>query len=238
MFVAYLVLGTAGFGSALVAVPLLAWIWPLALVVPLLLLIDVAASLLHAGLNRSQVAWREIPPLVPSALLGAVAGVLLIRHLRTDGLLAVLGLYIVAVGLRGLRVRRGARPWRPAARACAVPAGFAIGLVEGLFGTAGPVVIAWLLRRIPEPPALRATVPPAILVVASTAILGAGLAGLLAQPLLWAWFALLLPVAVLAVVLGHRLAHRLPAARLVLLIHGLLVASGFVLALRALRALV
>lgn len=93
VFVAYLVLDTAGFGSALVAVPLLAWVWPLALVVPLLLLIDVPASLL-------------------------------------------------------------------------------------------------------------------------------------------------LPVAVLAVVLGHRLAHRLPAARLVPLIHELLVASGLVLALRTLRALV
>jgi hypothetical protein len=169
--------------------------------------------------------------------LGAVAGVLLISHLRTDALLVVLGSYIVAVGLRGLRAPRSARPWRPAARAYAVPAGLAIGLVEGLFGTAGPVVIAWLLRRIRDPYALRATVPPAILVVASTAILGAGLAGLLAQPALWAWFAVLLPVALLAVMLGHRLARRLPAARLAPLIHGLLVASGLVLALRALCAL-
>jgi hypothetical protein len=215
-------------------VPLLAWVWPLALVVPLLLLIDVAASLLHAGLNRTQVAWREIPPLVPGALLGAVAGVLLISLLRTDALLVVLGSYIVAVDLRGLRAPRSARPWRPAARGYAVPAGLAIGLVEGLFGTAGPVVIAWLLRRICDPYALRATVPPAILVVASTAILGAGLAGLLAQPALWTWFAVLLPVALLAVVLGHRLARRLSAARPAPLIHGLLVASGLVLALRAL----
>jgi hypothetical protein len=47
----------------------------------------------------------------------------------------------------------------------------------------------------------------------------------------------LVAVPLLAVVLGHRLARRLPEARLAPLIHGLLVASGLVLALRALRAL-
>jgi hypothetical protein len=123
VFVAYLVPGTAGFGSALVAVPLLACVWPLAHFVPLRFPIEVAASLLHAGLNRTQVAWREIPPLVPSALLGAVAGVLLRSHLRTDPLLVVLGSYIVTVGLvrgaaAGGAARRRARspPGAPPAR--------------------------------------------------------------------------------------------------------------------------
>ena len=51
VFVGYFVLGIAGFGSALIIVPLLAWDWPLAMVVPLVLLIDVPAAILHTGLN-------------------------------------------------------------------------------------------------------------------------------------------------------------------------------------------
>jgi len=43
----YFVLGIAGFGSALIIVPLLAWNWTLAFVVPLVLLIDVPAAALR-----------------------------------------------------------------------------------------------------------------------------------------------------------------------------------------------
>ena len=55
IFTGYLVLGITGFGSALVTVPLLAWIWPLPEVVALAILLDVPASLLHGGLNFRQV---------------------------------------------------------------------------------------------------------------------------------------------------------------------------------------
>jgi uncharacterized membrane protein YfcA len=50
----YFVLGTAGFGSALIIVPIWAWNWPLSVVVPLVLLIDVPAAVLHTGLNLRQ----------------------------------------------------------------------------------------------------------------------------------------------------------------------------------------
>jgi len=69
VFVGYFVLGIAGFGSALIIVPLLAWDWPLAMVVPLMLLIDVPAAILHTGLNFRQVMWKELPPLLPSVIL-------------------------------------------------------------------------------------------------------------------------------------------------------------------------
>ena len=46
----FFVLGVTGFGSALVIVPLLSWQWPLAQVVPLVLLLDFGACLLLGGL--------------------------------------------------------------------------------------------------------------------------------------------------------------------------------------------
>ena len=49
------VLGITGFGSALISVPLLAWVWPLHQVVPLVLSIDFIACLLLGGLQ-----WRLI----------------------------------------------------------------------------------------------------------------------------------------------------------------------------------
>ena len=46
---AYVVLGLTGFASSLIAVPLLAWRWPLAEVVPLALVMDMLMTLAQTG---------------------------------------------------------------------------------------------------------------------------------------------------------------------------------------------
>lgn len=219
----YVVLGLSGFGSALVIVPLLTWRWPLTLVVPLVLLIDVPALLLHTGLNLRQVAWREIPRLVPTMMVGALLGVSLLARARSGWPLLLLGLYIAVVGLRGLRSAGRAAPVHPR---WAWPAGLAMGLVESMFGTAGPVVVAWLNRRLPDPTVLRATLPMAIVVVVALAIVGAAVGGQMSQALLWTAWPVLQPVALVGVVLGHRIAGRVPAEQMRRVVFGLLVCSG------------
>jgi uncharacterized protein len=231
----YTVLGLTGFGSALVMVPLLALHWPLATVVPLVLLTDVPASLWHGGLNLRRIAWREVRALVPAMLLGVLLGVWLTAWSRQAWPLLVLGIYIVAVGVRGLRPAVLQGVTRPAHPAVGGFAGLMVGLVSSLFGTAGPVVIAWLARRLPDPLDLRATVPMVIVVVASAALLGMGFGGQLDQPLIWAAWPPLLVLAVAGVTLGHRLAQRLPAPRVRGFIFGLLVLSGLAMVVRALR---
>jgi uncharacterized protein len=220
----YIVLGLSGFGSALVIVPLLTWHWPLTLVVPLVLLIDVPSSLLHTGLNVREVAWREIPRLIPAMVIGALLGVSLLTYASSDWPLLLLGLYIAAIGL--LRLRSAGQVAPPQHAHWAWPAGLAMGFVETMFGTAGPVVVAWLSQRLPDPAILRATLPMTIVIVALLAIGASAVGGQMRQPLLWtAWLALL-PVALLGVVLGHIISRRVPADRLRRVIFGMLVLSG------------
>jgi uncharacterized protein len=221
----YVILGLTGFGSALIIVPLLAWNWPLSLVVPLALLIDVPALLLHTGLNLRQVAWREIPRLMPSMMIGAAVGVILLAHIGSVGplLLLVLGLYIAVVGLRGLCAASRAPPVHAG---WAWLAGLAMGLVESMFGTAGPVVVAWLSRRLPDPVILRATLPMTIMIVASLAIGGAAVSGQMKQLLLVPSWLLLQPVALAGVLLGHRIAARVPQVHMRSAVYSLLVLRG------------
>jgi uncharacterized membrane protein YfcA len=223
----YVVLGLSGFGSALVIVPLLTWHWPLTLVVPLVLLIDVPSSLLHTGLNVRQVAWREIPRLILPMVIGALLGMRLLAYASSDWPLLLLGLYIAAIGLLRLRSSVQIAP-TPQTR-WAWPAGFAMGFVETMFGTAGPVVVAWLSRRLPDPAILRATLPMTIVIVAMLAIGASAVGGQMKQPLLWTAWVVLLPVALLGVVLGHNIARHVPAERLRRVIFSLLVLSGAVL---------
>lgn len=229
----YTVLGLAGFGSALVIVPLLAWRWPLPEVVAMTLLMDVPASAFHSGLNWRQVQWPELRRLLPGLLLGTVLGLWLMQHLQARWPLLVLGLYVAAVGLNALRpvVARAAQP----APAWAWPVGTAIGVVELIFGTAGPLVLAWLSRRLGDVQQMRASTPMIITVAASTVLVGMAWDGRLSSAVLWQRWGMLMGVALAGVWLGHRLAHRVPVARLRQIICGLLVVSGLMLALRALR---
>jgi uncharacterized membrane protein YfcA len=104
-----------------------------------------------------------------------------------------------------------------------------------LFGTAGPLVVAWLSRRVPDVQKLRASTPMIITVAASTVLTGMALEGRLNNPVLWSRWSVLIGVALVGVGLGHRLAGRLPVARLRQIICALLVLSGGLLALNALR---
>ena len=228
----YTVLGLTGFGSALVIVPLLAWQWPLPQVVALTLLMDVPASAFHSGLNWRQVQWRELGRLVPGLVVGTLLGLWLMPHLQARWPLLLLGLYVAAVGVNALRAaaQRTGLPtplW-------AYPVGTAIGLVEMLFGTAGPLVVAWLSRRVADVQQMRASTPMIITVAASTVLVGMGWEGRLSSDVLWQRWLVLMGVALCGVWLGHRVAHRVPVARLRQIICGLLVVSGLMLTLRAL----
>lgn len=229
----YAVLGLTGFGSALVIVPLLAWQWPLPEVVAMTLLMDVPASAFHSGLNWRQVQWRELRRLLPGLLAGTLLGLWLMQHLQTRWPLLVLGLYVAGVGVNALRpasahVRYPAPLW-------AGPVGTAIGVVELIFGTAGPLVVAWLSRRLRDVQQVRASIPMIITVAASTVLVGMGWEGRLSSAVLWQRWAVLIGVALLGVWLGHRVAHRVPVLRLRQIVCGLLVVSGLMLALRAVQ---
>lgn len=227
----YGVLGVTGFGSALVIVPLLAWIWPLPEVVPLILLMDMLASALHSGLNWRQVQWKELWRLLPGMVLGTLAGLWLIGHVTSRWPLLVLGLYVAGVGLRALRPPPGHTTLRSG---WGHLYGTLLGLIEVMFGTAGPVVVAWLTRRLADAREIRASVPMIMTVAAMTVLGGMALDGRLSSPVLWQRWSVLMPVALVGVMLGHRLSHHLPVVRLRQLICALLVVSGGMLTARAL----
>lgn len=226
----YVVLGISGFGSALIIVPLLAWKWPLVSVVPLVLLMDTPASVLHARLNNTQIAWAEIKPLVPGLLVGAALGALTSQWTSQPWALYALGLYVVGVAAKGLlslgTPSQMNKRWAPLA-------GILAGAVETAFGTAGPLIVSWLSGRLTDPQALRATTPVLIVAASSCALLGMSLSGQLNQAIIWIALPALLLVAFGGVEVGHRIALRLPAQRLRQAIFAFMAISGAALLARA-----
>lgn len=232
----YAVLGLTGFGSALIIIPLLAWQKSMTDVVPLVLLLDVVASLMHSGLNVRSVLWKTLPGLLPGVLIGTGVGIIVIQQVETRCLMVVLGLYIIGVGFRGMFPL----PSAPTS-AGHVPNGFwafSMGLVETVFGTAGPVVLAWLTRLRCEPASLRATMPAAVIGLSSLAIATTFASATAHWQGVTRQFMSLAPMALIGVGVGHFASRFLPNAELRRLIYGLLVLSGVSIASRGVKLLV
>lgn len=219
----YVVLGITGFGSSLVMVPLLVRQWPLAETVALAILLDIPASLLHGGLNLRQVRWPELSRLLPGMALGSALGLWLLGGLDKRWLMLALGAYVVLVAVRGLRPRP---QFQPAHAHWAHLAGTLVGLIEVLFATAGPLVVAWLQRRMDDVQALRATVPVVMALAGSVALAVLLSSGVMDSATLLPRWLLGLPLSIAGVVLGNRLAAQIPATVMKRLMAALLCVSG------------
>lgn len=84
---AYIVFGIAGFGTALVAGPILILFMPLSKIVPLLVLLDFVAAFGNLLPSRKDVAKPELLRLLPCMAVGCTLGVIFLLNLKSDLLL-------------------------------------------------------------------------------------------------------------------------------------------------------
>jgi uncharacterized membrane protein YfcA len=141
---AYFVRGVAGFGSGLIAIPLLALVLPLTLVVPLVVFLDYVASASHGLKDRASIQWRQIFPLLPFTAVGVLAGLYLFKTIDQVLLANALGVFVLLYALYTLLVKNGDGN---ASALWAVPAGALGGMVGTLFGTGGPFYVVYLKHR-------------------------------------------------------------------------------------------
>lgn len=174
VLLAYWVRGMAGFGSGLIAVPLLTLMWPVTLVVPIVVALDYLGSALQGIGNADRVAWREQAVLIPLMIVGVAGGVWALSAVPTTVLARVLGGFVIAYAIYQMLPLPELRASRAAATYC----GFLGGLVGTLFGTGGPFYVIYLNLRGLDRTVFRATFAMNFLIdggVRLAAFVGAGL---------------------------------------------------------------
>ena len=164
IFCAYFIFGVAGFGTSLVAVPLLVQIYPLTTVVPMMVLMDICASLYLGRKSSSEVDKKELLWLFPFSLVGMVIGITLLINAPSEPLLIVLGIFAGANGLRVL-MKKKVELRTPISKWWAMPFGFFGGIFTALFATGGAIYASYLEMRMRDPRMLRATMAFAILIL-------------------------------------------------------------------------
>ena len=223
LLLAYFVRGVSGFGSGLIAVPLLALLFPLTLVVPFMLLMDLAASAILGRATRRDVSWDELKPLLPGSVVGVILGATLLLSLAKEPLLTTLGLFVLAFAIRSLLNLHGEKP---ISRIWAVPASLIGGTVSALFGTGGPPYVIYLTHRIRDKAAFRATTSLLFLLEGGLRAVVFALAGLLLQPDLLLSVLMALPVMGVGLWLGSRVHVGISNQQMARLIGVLLLVSG------------
>lgn len=225
VFVAALVHSTLGFGTALVAMPMLVMVLDARVATPLVgLTMLTTIALLLVG------TWRELDVrsalhLLAASIPGIPVGLLILSHVPEDVFKAVLGILLIAVSLYNLSTSGLPKLER-------IGWAHAFGFVSGVLGgaynvNAAPVAVYGIMRRWP-PEHFRATLqgyffPSTLLIVASH-----GLAGLWTGDV-FGFYLPAVPAVALAVVLGRFIGARIAPDRFRRVLYAALLAFGLLL---------
>ncbi|MCK4866128.1 MAG: sulfite exporter TauE/SafE family protein [Gammaproteobacteria bacterium] len=230
--IAYTVKGLSGFGSGLIAIPLLAFFFPLKLIVPIFALLSYTGTIYQSYILRREAQWADILPLIPFSFLGIAIAVWLLMNIQAELLTLALGLFVVLYAIYSLlpqQDKTGSRYW-------AIPAGIFGGMIGALFSTGGPFYVLYLkLRQLAKGP-FRATIATIFLIDGGARIAAYAMSGLYTIQVL-TLVMILWPLLFLGLWIGHHLHIKIKQQQFNLGINTLLVISGGMLVYKSLLVL-
>jgi uncharacterized membrane protein YfcA len=141
VFTAFVVRGMSGFGAGLIATPLLAFMLPMHVIVPVSGLLVFVLFVFLTIRDRNAVIWRELRLLALPTVIGVVCGLFLFRSLDNSLLLFMLGGFLVAYAVYMLVVHWFGLPELRCSEKWAAPAGFAGAFIDTLFGGGGGTLV-------------------------------------------------------------------------------------------------
>ncbi len=155
VFVAGMVRGFTGFGTALVYVPVAATVLPPVQVIVTIITFDIIGPLPVVPRALREGDLREVARLLPGAVVGLAAGMMLLTRLGPltfRWMICVISLVLLVVLASGWR-------YRSALGTAALSAvGLAAGLFGGAAGAAGPPVILFYMGGTAGPARIRANI--------------------------------------------------------------------------------
>jgi uncharacterized protein len=199
---AYTVFGLGGFGSTIVSVPILAHFLPVAYLVPLMVLLDLASAIFIGRKGKEHIAKPELKRLVPFMFVGFAVGATLLVGVPDRYLRAALGVFALAIGIHGLLnpvLQKEISPW------WCIPAGIAGGASATVFGAGGPIYATYMSGRLRDKSQIRATIATLISISALARALVYAVTGLLLHFTIFAGGVLLTPFVWVGLKLGQRI---------------------------------
>lgn len=217
-FFAAVISGSAGFGGALLLLPVLMFVFGLERALPLLAGVQLVGNAARAIFGWKVICWRSVVFFSPGAITAAVAAALFLSVIPVrQAQLFIAILVCGAAALEALTVfgklpgalLRLKPPERPGP--WLIPAGILVGTASGIAGTTGPLPNAFFLRLGLNPVAYIASEAAAMCLTHAGKVIAFGFANWL-QPADYPLLALLSLAMVAGTWCGKQLALRISAA--------------------------
>ncbi|MCC7041660.1 MAG: sulfite exporter TauE/SafE family protein [Burkholderiales bacterium] len=162
----YAVRGAAGFGSGVVAAPLLTFVLPLSTVAPVITILGLVVSTQQALRDWLLIDWRRLAIFVPGSIVGVALGVLAFKAVDPAALARWLGAYVLLYALYSIMGERIIGRTLTLPRWMAHPVALIGALVATVFGgLAGPIYVTYLdSQKLPKS-VFRVTVSTTLLVL-------------------------------------------------------------------------
>ena len=132
--------GMSGFGSALIAMPLLAMVVDVKIAVPLCVLNGLLITFFLSFQLRSHINWKKILPLMLGCMPGIYVGVTILKKADDYVIRLALGILIIAYALYCLKFSKKTKPIKSG---WSYLAGFLTGAIGGAFSAGGPPTIIY-----------------------------------------------------------------------------------------------
>jgi uncharacterized membrane protein YfcA len=222
----YGVRAVSGFGAGVIATPLLTFVLPMSVTVPLITVIGGAASLRQVLRDWRSVEWPRLAILVPGSLAGIAVGLYIFKTIDQVLLARALGIYILLYAMYSLFGGKVLRRRVAMPRWLVHPVAALAGLVATIFGgLAGAIYATYLDALALSKGVFRVTMSAVLLLLAVARSIGYLATGVFRAEDLVLIAAAFLPVAI-GTILGDRLHDRLDPLAFRRVIGVLLVASG------------
>ncbi|MEO8507157.1 MAG: sulfite exporter TauE/SafE family protein [Betaproteobacteria bacterium] len=222
----YAVRGVAGFGSGVVATPLLTFVLPLSTTAPLITVIGFFVSVRQALRDWPLIQWHSVAVFIPGSLVGVAFGLYVFKTLDQVLLARLLGGYILVYAFYSMF---GERLWRRTImlpRWLVHPVAAVGALVATIFGgLAGPIYVTYFDSLQLSKSVFRVTVSTTLLALNLMRSIGYFATGVFQLDDLLLVAAAFIPVAI-GTFAGDRLHDRLDPRAFRRAIGVLLVASG------------
>jgi uncharacterized membrane protein YfcA len=221
-FFATLVRSALGFGEALIAVPLVAFVLPVEIAAPVAVLVSITVAIIVVARDWRHINVRSVVWLVGFTILGIPLGLFALRTIPEPVVKGTLGLLVAAFAVLSLW-RQGAYQLHDDRLAWLF--GVSAGVLGGAYGMNGPPLVVYGSLRRWSPDRFRATLQGYFLPASLFGMVGYWAAGLWTSHVT-RYYLLSLPAVLLAIPLGRAINTRLDRRRFITIVHVGLFVSG------------
>lgn len=144
----YIIFGMVGFGTALIASPVLLNFLPLSQIIPLLALLDMFAAISNVIKDGKKADFSELKFLIPLMFVGSFLGFILLMRVNASYALLAFGIFTLLYAIYSLS---GFKPQKKLEKKFVFPFGLSGGFLGAMFGSGGFLYAIYLNGRIETP---------------------------------------------------------------------------------------